>query len=78
MAREILDPELTAMAAESYQRAYGTMVSVQILAELEEVIQYKLKPEKRKIIYNAWSDRLQVIIIFLLFLNYVYDYFELT
>lgn len=61
MAREILDTELTAMAAESYQRAYGAMVSVQMLAELEEVIQYKLKPEKRQIIYKVWWDRLQVL-----------------
>lgn len=51
------------MAAESYQRAYGAMVSVQMLAELEEVIQYKLKPEKRKIIYKIWWDRLQVLTI---------------
>jgi len=63
LAREILDTELTAMAAESYQRAYGAMVSVQMLAELEEVIQYKLKPEKRKIIYKVWWDRLQVLTI---------------
>lgn len=57
----MLDTELTAMASESYQRAYGTMVFVQMLAELEEVIQCKLKPEKRPIIYKIWSDRLQVI-----------------
>lgn len=63
MAREILDTELTAMAAESYQRAYGAMVSVQMLAELEEVIQYKLKPEKRQIIYKVWWDRLQVLLL---------------
>lgn len=35
------------MAGESYQRAYGAMVCVQMLAELEEVIQYKLVPERR-------------------------------
>lgn len=63
MAREILDTELTAAAAESYQRAYGAMVSVQMLSELEEVIQFKLKPEKRQIIHKVWWDRLQVIII---------------
>jgi FKBP12-rapamycin complex-associated protein len=66
LAREILDTELTSAAAESYQRAYGAMVSVQMLAELEEVIQYKLKPEKRPIIYKVWWDRLQVI--------YYYDF----
>jgi len=62
LAREILDTELTSAAAESYQRAYGAMVSVQMLSELEEVIQYKLKPEKRQIIHKVWWDRLQVII----------------
>lgn len=33
----MLDTELAAMAAESYQRAYGAMVQVQMLSELEEV-----------------------------------------
>lgn len=36
----MLDTELAAMAAESYQRAYGAMVQVQMLSELEEVINY--------------------------------------
>lgn len=66
------------MAAESYQRAYGSMVSVQMLAELEEVIQYKLKPEKRNIIYKVWWDRLQVITIIELELDCIYYYFEMT
>lgn len=34
----MLDTELAAMATESYQRAYGAMVQVQMLSELEEVI----------------------------------------
>lgn len=37
MTRDMLDTELTAMAGESYQRAYGAMVQVQMLSELEEV-----------------------------------------
>lgn len=65
------------MAAESYQRAYGAMVSVQMLAELEEVIQYKLKPEKRQIIYKVWWDRLQVMIIQFK-LNYIPYHFSLV
>lgn len=52
-ARDLLDTELTAMAGESYQRAYGAMVAVQMLAELEEVVQYKLIPERRPIIRYA-------------------------
>ncbi|XP_064642053.1 serine/threonine-protein kinase mTOR-like isoform X1 [Lineus longissimus] len=58
-ARDILDTELTAMAGESYNRAYGAMVNVQMLSELEEIIQYKLIPERRDILKNIWWDRLQ-------------------
>nr|XP_022907797.1 target of rapamycin [Onthophagus taurus] len=58
-ARDLLDNELTAMASESYQRAYGAMIMVQMLAELEEVIQYKLVPERRETIRTMWWQRLQ-------------------
>ncbi|XP_053376740.1 serine/threonine-protein kinase mTOR-like [Mercenaria mercenaria] len=58
-SRDILDTELTAMAGESYSRAYGAMVNVQMLSELEEVIQYKLVPERREAIKQMWWDRLQ-------------------
>ncbi|KAJ8022045.1 Serine/threonine-protein kinase mTOR [Holothuria leucospilota] len=58
-AREILDTELTAMAGESYDRAYGAMVSVQMLSEIEEIISYKLVPERREIIKEMWWERLQ-------------------
>lgn len=57
--RDLLDTELTAMAGESYQRAYGAMVSVQMLSELEEVIRYKLLPERREAICEIWWNRLQ-------------------
>lgn len=56
--RDLLDTELTAMAGESYQRAYGAMVQVQILAELEEVMQYRLVPERRPTIKGMWWVRL--------------------
>ncbi|XP_063975702.1 serine/threonine-protein kinase mTOR [Diachasmimorpha longicaudata] len=58
-ARDLLDTELTAMAGESYQRAYNAMVEVQKLAELEEVIQWKLVPERRQTIKYMWWQRLQ-------------------
>lgn len=58
-ARDLLDTELTAMAGESYQRAYGAMVVVQMLAELEEMIQYKLVPERRQTLRAMWWQRLQ-------------------
>lgn len=54
------------MAGESYQRAYGAMVSVQLLAELEEVVQFKLIPERRPVLRKLWWDRLQVKIEFFL------------
>lgn len=57
--RDLLDIELTSMAGESYERAYGAMVCVQMLSELEEVIQYKLIPERRETIRNMWWKRLQ-------------------
>ncbi|XP_064459506.1 serine/threonine-protein kinase mTOR-like [Ornithodoros turicata] len=58
-ARDLIDTDLTAMVGESYSRAYGAMVQVQMLAELEEVIQYKLVPERRDAIKQKWWDRLQ-------------------
>ena len=36
------------------------MVTVQMLSELEEIIQYKLMPERRDAIKESWWDRLQV------------------
>ncbi|KAH1016334.1 serine/threonine-protein kinase Tor isoform X2 [Dendroctonus ponderosae] len=58
-ARDMIDTELTAMAGESYQRAYGAMVQVQMLSELEEVMQYKLVSERRETIKQMWWQRLQ-------------------
>ncbi|XP_017768823.1 PREDICTED: target of rapamycin [Nicrophorus vespilloides] len=59
MARDLIDTELTAMAGESYERAYNAMVVVQMLAELEEVIQYRLIPERRPTLKAMWWQRLQ-------------------
>ncbi|XP_063829680.1 serine/threonine-protein kinase mTOR [Ostrinia nubilalis] len=58
-ARTLLDSELTAVAGESYQRAYGALVNAQLLAELEEVIMYKQVSERRECIRQAWWTRLQ-------------------
>lgn len=58
-ARTLLDSELTAVAGESYQRAYGALVSAQLLAELEEVVTYKLVNERRESLRKAWWMRLQ-------------------
>lgn len=57
--RDMLDSELTSMAAESYERAYGAVVTAQQLTELEEAIEYKMIPERRTRIAILWSRRLQ-------------------
>ncbi|CAH8510940.1 unnamed protein product [Schistosoma margrebowiei] len=57
-ARDVLDSNLTAMAEESYNRAYADLVGTQLLSEAEEVIQYKLMPERRPILREAWQSRL--------------------
>ena len=59
LTRDMLDTEVTALSLESYQRAYPTMVCVQMLAELEEVIAYKLVPDRRETIKEMWWQRLQ-------------------
>ena len=40
-ARELLDTELTALVGESYNRAYRVSVRIMMLAEMEEIIEYK-------------------------------------
>ena len=59
VTRDMLDTELTALSAESYQRAYPIMVQLQMLSELEEAIEYKEKPERRQTIKDMWWSRLQ-------------------
>ncbi|XP_022685874.1 serine/threonine-protein kinase mTOR-like [Varroa jacobsoni] len=58
-ARDLLETDLTALWKESYPRAYPAMVQVQMLAELEEVVQYKLVAELRDHIRQKWWNRLQ-------------------
>ena len=61
-ARQALDGELTALLAESYNRAYEELVHVQQLSEMEEIIQYKQaakdNPERRAAILKSWTKRL--------------------
>ncbi|KAJ3115083.1 phosphatidylinositol kinase- protein kinase tor1, partial [Physocladia obscura] len=61
-ARQLLDTELTALIAESYNRAYPIVVRVQMLAELEEVILYKKSKssvERQALIRKTWMTRLE-------------------
>ncbi|KAK4695205.1 serine/threonine-protein kinase mTOR, partial [Lecanoromycetidae sp. Uapishka_2] len=61
-ARDKLDSELCALLGESYTRAYGTVVRVQMLAELDEIIIYKKSaenPEKQATMRDTWTKRLK-------------------
>ena len=65
-ARDLLDPELTSLIGESYTRAYNQVVRIQMLAELEEVIQFKdtFPPSeetklRRIALMGIWSERLR-------------------
>ncbi|KAF9929593.1 phosphatidylinositol kinase- protein kinase tor1 [Linnemannia zychae] len=61
LTRTLLDTELTALVSESYSRAYNTVVRVQMMAELEEVIAYKRysdQPERQSTIRKTWMKRL--------------------
>ncbi|TPP57014.1 Target of rapamycin [Fasciola gigantica] len=58
-ARNVLDADLTTMAGESYDRAYADLVGTQLLSEAEEVIQYKLVPDRRPILREVWRSRLR-------------------
>ena len=61
-ARDLMDPELTALVGESYGRTYNIMVRAQMLSELEEIVQYKLyadQPERQMSMRRTWMKRLQ-------------------
>ncbi|TDL23875.1 atypical/PIKK/FRAP protein kinase [Rickenella mellea] len=61
-ARDLLDPELTALIGESYGRTYNIMVRAQMLSELEEIIQFKQfadQPERQATMRKTWMKRLQ-------------------
>ncbi|KAI8925792.1 armadillo-type protein [Entophlyctis helioformis] len=60
--RDLLDTELTALMGESYNRAYNTVVRLQMLTELEEIIQYKQvydQPEAQAFIRKKWMTRIK-------------------
>lgn len=57
-ARDLLDPELTSSAFQSYERSYQAVIEAQILVELEEMITYKQEPFKRSFLIQKWWKRL--------------------
>ena len=61
-ARETLNDELQALLGESYTRAYSTIVRVQMLAELEEIIVYKKSAsdeDRQATMRLTWTKRLK-------------------
>ena len=56
--RDAVDVEMTPLLAESYQRAYDALINVQLLSEMEEVIDFKMYPERRSVIRRVWRERL--------------------
>ncbi|KAK9379012.1 armadillo-type protein [Kockiozyma suomiensis] len=61
-ARDLLITELSALVSESYNRAYGVVVRVQMLSELEEIITYKMAvddPDQQRVLRKTWSRRLR-------------------
>ncbi|KAK9433284.1 armadillo-type protein, partial [Lipomyces doorenjongii] len=61
-ARDLLITELAALVGESYNRAYGVVVRVQMLSELEEIITYKMAaddPEQQRVMRKTWTRRLK-------------------
>jgi len=60
-ARRLLDSEFTASVGESYQRAYRSMIQVQQLSELEEMLHHKEAPSAMPLtlLVTMWRARLE-------------------
>ncbi|KAG8798931.1 phosphatidylinositol kinase- protein kinase tor1, partial [Serendipita sp. 400] len=59
-ARDALQMDLGIV--DDYNRVYGTMVRIQLLSELEEIITYKKsvdQPDKKAMLRKTWKKRLQ-------------------
>ena len=62
IARQPLDTEMSALLSESYTRAYGVVVRLQMLAELDEMLIYKQSsddPVKQATMRETWDRRLR-------------------
>ena len=69
-ARELLGTELAALVGESYERAYGDMIRVQQLTEMEEILAVKraglpsvadasVAPRIKQLTHSMWDGRLR-------------------
>ncbi|CAF1458633.1 unnamed protein product [Adineta ricciae] len=59
LAREFLDGELKTLTNESSSRGYSAMINAQLLSELEEVWEYKTRPERQQSICMMWQKRME-------------------
>eukprot|EP01116_Phalansterium_solitarium_P018594 TRINITY_DN4988_c0_g1_i2.p1 TRINITY_DN4988_c0_g1~~TRINITY_DN4988_c0_g1_i2.p1 ORF type:complete len:2361 (-),score=824.80 TRINITY_DN4988_c0_g1_i2:390-7472(-) len=59
LCRESKDKDLSALVGESYSRAYRSVVQVQQLSELEEIITFKTQPDRRRPLVDIWNQRLR-------------------
>ncbi|KZV98444.1 phosphatidylinositol 3-kinase [Exidia glandulosa HHB12029] len=62
VARSVLDPDLTALIIDDYERGYEGLIRAQMLSELEEVAQYKQasdQPEQQHLLRQTWMKRLR-------------------
>jgi len=67
-AVEVLDPQLTALIGESYHRAYRSLLLLQRVAQLEEIIDFKLSgpashagaslSPRQMLLQRTWSSRM--------------------
>ena len=60
-ARVLLDAPLSALVGESYNRVYKTLVIVQQLAELEEIVDYKRRWGTEDVIAAAGRNRVAIV-----------------
>ena len=60
-SRMRLDSNLSIMLGESYHRAYDHISMLQHLSELEEVIIYQTRTDRRPFLRNLWDERFQSV-----------------
>ena len=60
-AREVLDPKITSLLGESYNRAYLLIQEMQNLKELEEIMEYNQSDDtyRRRHLSSIWAKRLE-------------------
>jgi len=57
----VLEPKITSLLGESYNRAYKLVQEMQNLRELEEIIEYKSSTDeiRKEHLYSLWCKRIE-------------------